>query len=84
MTNKTVKQFAESLEVHPNTIYAWIDNGDLPCLKVRGVIRIRPCDEDEFNKRCTFDGRDAANDTGEDELVEAKSSLDAFEKGVRS
>jgi len=51
---RTVLQFSRDYGVHPNTVYNWIADGSLPCLKVRGTIRIRPCDDVEFNRRMTL------------------------------
>jgi len=32
---RTVLQFSRDYGVHPNTVYNWIADGSLPCLKVR-------------------------------------------------
>ncbi len=35
----TVKEFAESMKVHPNTVYKWVEMG-MPVMRKGSVIRI--------------------------------------------
>jgi excisionase family DNA binding protein len=39
MTLLTVKDMATWLQVKDKTIYAWVSQGKIPCVKVNGVIR---------------------------------------------
>ena len=39
MTLLTVKDMATRLQVKDKTIYAWVSQGKIPCVKVNGVIR---------------------------------------------
>lgn len=90
MKNKTVRQFANDLGVHPNTVYHWIRTGMLPCLKMGGLIRIRPCDEDALYVRCEYDAQatqcvreQIAHDApGKSKQIHKPKSRDAFELGV--
>lgn len=43
----TVKQVAELLQVKPSTLYAWAEQGRIPCLKINGLLRF---DEEEVMK----------------------------------
>lgn len=84
MKNQTVRQFAASLEVHPNTVYRWIDGGKLPCLKLGGLIRIRPSDVEIFFQRCEFDAANDDENISDLELLQTASSRDPFNKGVNA
>lgn len=48
----TVKEFAESMKVHPNTVYKWIEDG-MPVMRKGNVIRITPEDAIEWLKANT-------------------------------
>lgn len=37
----TVRQAAELLQVHPQTIYTWIRTGRIPCVRHGGTVRLR-------------------------------------------
>jgi len=36
----TVEQFAALMHVHPNTVYRWIKDGKIKCVRIGGTIRI--------------------------------------------
>jgi excisionase family DNA binding protein len=44
----TVEQAAELLQVHPNTVYLWLQDGKLAGAKIGGTWRIRRSDIDAF------------------------------------
>lgn len=44
----TVKQLSSFLDLHPNTIYKWKDQGKLPCVNINGKIRFEKAKIDEF------------------------------------
>ena len=47
----TVPQAAEQLEVTPRTVYRYIDDGALACVRLSGEggpVRVRECDLDRF------------------------------------
>jgi excisionase family DNA binding protein len=46
----TIKEAAERVKVHRNTILAWIQQG-MPCLKRGRVVRIRVEDLDSFLRK---------------------------------
>jgi len=52
----TIKEVAEIVGVHPNTVRNWIDNGDLKAYKLGKVVRIRKEDLEAFAKE--IDGRE--------------------------
>ena len=52
----TIKEVAEIVGVHSNTVRNWIDNGDLKAYKLGKVIRIRKEDLEAFAKE--IDGRE--------------------------
>lgn len=37
----TVKQVSNHLQIKISTIYAWVAQGKIPCVKIHGVIRFR-------------------------------------------
>lgn len=43
-----VKEAAEYLSVHPETLREWARQGELPCYKVKGRWKFRLTDVDEF------------------------------------
>lgn len=80
--NKTVRQFAADQGVHPNTVYHWIRMGMMPCLKLGGVIRIRPCDEEALFSRCEYDAGVSGGPEVNDNFMPTPRSKDAYEMGV--
>lgn len=52
----TIKEVAETVGVHSNTVRNWIDSGDLKAYKLGKVIRIRKEDLEAFAKE--IDGRE--------------------------
>lgn len=44
----TVDQAAELLQVHPNTVYLWLQDGKLIGAKIGRTLRIRRSDIDAF------------------------------------
>lgn len=52
----TIKEVAEIVGVHSNTVRNWIDSGDLKAYKLGKVIRIRKEDLETFAKE--IDGRE--------------------------
>jgi len=43
----TVREVAEQLKVHEQTVYRWIRQKKLKAIKIDGIVRIR---EDDFNR----------------------------------
>jgi excisionase family DNA binding protein len=43
-----VSEVAELLRVHPSTVYALCDRGELPFVRVSGAIRIQPDDLEAY------------------------------------
>jgi len=43
-----VKEVAERLKVHPQTVYGWIAEGKLKAHKIAGIIRIKEEEYEEF------------------------------------
>lgn len=37
----TIKDLAEELQVKPSTLYAWVAEGKIPCIKLHRLIRFR-------------------------------------------
>ena len=48
----TVKDMAARLQVKDKTIYAWVSQGKIPCVKVNGVIRFDPGDIESWLQHC--------------------------------
>jgi excisionase family DNA binding protein len=48
----TVKDLAARLQVKDKTIYAWVSQGKIPCVKVNGVIRFDPGDIESWLQHC--------------------------------
>ena len=47
----TVKDAASFLQVHPKTVYKWINKDKIPFIKINGQIRFKKNDIDEFIKK---------------------------------
>ena len=43
----TVREVANKLNVHPQTVYRWIYAGKLECIKIDGILRI---EEEAYNR----------------------------------
>ena len=37
----TIKDLAEQLSIKPATLYAWVSQGKIPCVRIHGLIRFR-------------------------------------------
>lgn len=37
----TIKDLARELQVKPSTLYAWVEEGKIPCIKLHRLIRFR-------------------------------------------
>ena len=48
----TVKDMAARLQVKDKTIYAWVSQGKIPCVKVNGVIRFDPGEIEHWLQHC--------------------------------
>jgi excisionase family DNA binding protein len=48
----TVKDLAARLQVKDKTIYAWVSQGKIPCVKVNGVIRFDAREIEHWLQRC--------------------------------
>lgn len=35
----TVKEVSEMLKIKPSTVYAWAEQGIMPCIKINGTLR---------------------------------------------
>ncbi|MEQ9640308.1 MAG: helix-turn-helix domain-containing protein [Alphaproteobacteria bacterium] len=44
----TVVDMAGEFQVSPRTVRRWIADGDLPVVRIGGLVRIRPRDRDAF------------------------------------
>ncbi|MDP2381895.1 MAG: helix-turn-helix domain-containing protein [Nitrospirota bacterium] len=40
----TIKDLAEQLRIKPGTLYAWVSQRKIPCVRIHGLIRFRPED----------------------------------------
>ena len=40
----TIKDLAEQLRIKPSTLYAWVSQSKIPCVRIHGLIRFRPED----------------------------------------
>ena len=38
----TIKELAEQLRIKPSTLYAWVSQSKIPCVRMHGLIRFRP------------------------------------------
>ena len=52
----SVKEIAEKVSVHPNTVRNWIESGELKAYKLGRVLRIKKEDFEAFAKEA--DGRE--------------------------
>jgi len=48
----TVKQLSELLQVSPKTLYQWAELGQIPCIKLNGVLRFSADDIGEWITSC--------------------------------
>ena len=37
-----VKALSQRLQIKPSTLYAWVSQGKIPCVRIHGLIRFRP------------------------------------------
>ena len=44
----TVKTLAQRLQIKPSTLYAWANQGKIPCRKIHGLVRFDPTDIDRW------------------------------------
>lgn len=44
----TIKEVAMSLQIKPATLYAWVSQGRIPCLKIHGLVRFRKEEIDQW------------------------------------
>ena len=40
----TIKDLAEQLRMKPSTLYAWVSQNKIPCVRIHGLIRFRSAD----------------------------------------
>ena len=40
----TVKELSAQLQIKASTLYAWVSQGKIPCVRIHGLIRFRPED----------------------------------------
>jgi excisionase family DNA binding protein len=40
----TVKALSQQLQIKPSTLYAWVSQNKIPCVRIHGLIRFRPED----------------------------------------
>jgi excisionase family DNA binding protein len=52
MTLLTVKDMATRLQVTDKTVYAWVSQGKIPCMKVNGIIRFDEQEMDRWFQQC--------------------------------
>ena len=48
----TVLQLAELLQIKTATLYAWAARGQIPCLKLHGLVRFRKDEIDQWLESC--------------------------------
>ena len=48
----TVKDMATRLQVKDKTIYVWVSQGKIPCVKVNGAIRFDPGEIEHWLQQC--------------------------------
>ena len=48
MEYMNIKEVAECLRIHPNTVYRWCRSGDLPAIRLGTTIRIKREDLESF------------------------------------
>ncbi len=46
----TVKQVSKILNAKAKTIYSWAENGNIPCLKINGLLRFVPAEIEDWIK----------------------------------
>jgi len=44
----TVKALSQRLQIKPSTLYAWANQGKIPCRKIHGLVRFDPIDIDRW------------------------------------
>jgi excisionase family DNA binding protein len=44
----TVKTLSQRLQIKPSTLYAWANQGKIPCRKIHGLVRFDPTDIDRW------------------------------------
>ena len=49
----TVPQLAELLQIKAGTLYAWAARGQIPCLKLHGLVRFRKDEIDQWLESCS-------------------------------
>ena len=42
----TIKDLADQLRIKPSTLYAWVSQSKIPCVRIHGLIRFRSEDID--------------------------------------
>ena len=44
----TVKTLSQRLQIKPSTLYAWANQGKIPCRKIHGLVRFDPAEIDRW------------------------------------
>ena len=44
----TVKTLSQQLQITPSTLYAWANQGKIPCRKIHGLVRFDPTEIDRW------------------------------------
>lgn len=44
----TVKALSHRLQIKPSTLYAWANQGKIPCRKIHGIVRFDPIEIDRW------------------------------------
>jgi excisionase family DNA binding protein len=44
----TVKTLSQRLQIKPSTLYAWANQGKIPCRKIHGLVRFDPSEIDRW------------------------------------
>lgn len=44
----TVKALSHRLQIKPSTLYAWANQGKIPCRKIHGLVRFDPAEIDRW------------------------------------
>ncbi len=48
----TVKQVSEMIQAKASTIYAWAEQGQIPCFKINGLLRFDEAEVEAWIKAC--------------------------------
>jgi excisionase family DNA binding protein len=80
----TITDLAQRLQIKPSTLYAWTEQGKIPCLKIHRLIRFRPEEITRWIESCrpirletTLDGL-MDTDRGDINALVARAKQEAY------